>query len=1053
MGVTEELAHHCNVVCCSTLATTTQTATPETSPPLVDVVHAKMFCCWLAVYLLWKHQQLSPEEEGTIPEGSCDDETVYLGSVFPLLLRSHTTDFACPLIDRHLLMCEAALEQLPRTIMSINQFGSSATFKFRTLEIQYYFVALAVFNNSWLLHNVEVIHRKPLMRFLVELYRDSCPLSQRNFVQTLVGLIQQSGQIHSFPTEQHDNLLRGARSALTILNLSNFVGKGLVVVGADISGSAFLCGAKFVDTVFEQCDFRDADLSNTTFERSTVFHPSNKFGNLLPRCSFKITDVLSAVLSPGGNFVALTVQQNSTIRIFSVASNTCVHKLSPWPRRHHAIHTVFSADERLIACWNTQDYIIHLYSAETGKQLHKLRDNDEVQSSELGVVTFLGNSDFLVCSVADGSVGKWDCATGLCVNTVRFNRFYRQLVVSGDGDIVVGATGNVPDLMSLTSSTVVKQLKTGNFGDIKRLMLSPNNKYLAAITADKCIVLWPLEDSHPIPETRLETNSVASVNCVTLPLEPSQCKPVLKHSTTLTHLAFSADSALLAASDGNGLILLLSSETNTLKRELLFEPNCTLTFSGTRLVAASARGVKTWETTYSGYVPIPIPSHVAFSASNSVLAVAGRNSVELWAVNTGGELLRTFSFGNTATIGVLGFLPTKLNCAQTTPKLTTNTDNLHNITSDHTPTDFINNNNNDDHDHTDHPRIHHDQSNDDHEHTDHQCIHEISTKNAECVRENTDHQCIASNRENADHQRMCENVVCFVFDEWLTSDLTTMKTLSIFGEEESVSFLRSKATISPRAFSADGSTFVSVDLQHGNVEIMSTATGESTQVLQRVVEVGDCVVLSPDSTLVATLKPSGLVTVWNVERKSDIATRQIPGVSGIGVFSRDARMLAVGADSVIHVMKIAETSVVQLLGHQQSITDIAINHDTIVSCDMETLRFWELATGTIQKVVYFHVMKLCFSQDGNHLACCGVDGISVWRNNECGVNLTRCAEFSCERCVIQHPDICNNPWLQQNTEFYREPTREMFQRYGAICSDVLLDNYTNKVTKCKCTLM
>jgi WD40 repeat protein len=145
---------------------------------------------------------------------------------------------------------------------------------------------------------------------------------------------------------------------------------------------------------------------------------------------------VKAAISPNGTFLATAVDDGTT-NIWSVAGGVLLHRLtSCWPRGHHHVPLVFSADERFLLTASSRTSVA-LWSTRLGEHLWVFTEHtDAVYSAE-----FSSNMMSVVTCSDDKAAMVIDTRTGaLCY------------VLSGHGNSVISAKFSANCYWLLTAS-------------------------------------------------------------------------------------------------------------------------------------------------------------------------------------------------------------------------------------------------------------------------------------------------------------------------------------------------------------------------------------------------------------------------------------------------------------------------------------------------------------------------------------------------------------------------------------------------------------------------
>ena len=191
------------------------------------------------------------------------------------------------------------------------------------------------------------------------------------------------------------------------------------------------------------------------------------------------------------------------------------------------------------------------------------------------------------------------------------------------------------------------------------------------------------------------------------------------------------------------------------------------------------------------------------------------------------------------------------------------------------------------------------------------------------------------------------------------------------------------ASVRSVAFSPDGQTLASIE--RGTVRLWDMATSTLRHTLESQTDrLVRSVAFSPDGQTLASADDIA-VHLWNVVTGTLQHTLE-NHVGASVAFSPDGQTLASGSwgDTVLLWDVTTATRRHILEGHQRGVENLAFSPDgqTLASGDDETVRLWNVVTGTLQAALPDHtgaldirgVNNLVFSPDGQTLASSGSDG-------------------------------------------------------------------------------
>ncbi|KAL6364621.1 hypothetical protein LRP88_02024 [Fusarium phalaenopsidis] len=195
--------------------------------------------------------------------------------------------------------------------------------------------------------------------------------------------------------------------------------------------------------------------------------------------------ICATALSPDAEVVAAAAI-NGIIRIWSLATGACVHELMA--DNGEISSMAFSADSRFLSAVSS-DMAIYSWSRDTGACVQELMPpGGMVRTVE--VAAFSPDSE----TIATGSVKKvqiWSSATGRCLSTFdNLASDVKRLVFSPDSKFVALALLNSTiQIWSLSENACVNILQ-GHSGLINSILFSPDGAVLASFSMDQTIRIW-----------------------------------------------------------------------------------------------------------------------------------------------------------------------------------------------------------------------------------------------------------------------------------------------------------------------------------------------------------------------------------------------------------------------------------------------------------------------------------------------------------------------------------------------------------------------------------
>jgi WD40 repeat protein len=374
--------------------------------------------------------------------------------------------------------------------------------------------------------------------------------------------------------------------------------------------------------------------------------------------------------SPDSKTLASGAIEDSVVRLWDPATGRLIRTLeghSGWIRS-----LAYSPDGKLLASGST-DTTVKVWDAANGKALQTFKGHTDL----LGGVAFSPDSKTLASASRDGSVRLWDVATGQERTTFKFlaplipgttTRIWTTgIAFSPDGKtLAVGAVDGIARLLDAATGKSLHELM-GHTGwiVIRGVQFAPDGKTLATAGTDGSVRLWNPATGESLATLQGHQHQILAISfsadgkrLVSVSDEEGRVQiwdvaardsigTLRVGQGIIETLAFSSDSKLLGAGGFNGVIRLLSTDTEGVspelegsaaasQEELAFLPDG-------RIVAITARGqVSLFRGENQAGEPLAglegKPLAVGISRSGAVIA-AGNDAGQLvvWDAATGAQ--------------------------------------------------------------------------------------------------------------------------------------------------------------------------------------------------------------------------------------------------------------------------------------------------------------------------------------------------------------------------------------------------------------------------------
>ena len=219
------------------------------------------------------------------------------------------------------------------------------------------------------------------------------------------------------------------------------------------------------------------------------------------------TQIKSVTFSPdGGTMVSWSSYEETTIRLWEVATGKQKRTLKGHIQLVESV--AFSPDGNMLASGGL-DGTIHLWSADTGKQIHAFMDqrfaNDlAAQSAAVTFVTFNSDANVLASGHKNGSIRLWTIDSGKSIQTLSGHAgAVSSIAFSPDGHTIASTSKDATVRLWDVNTREQKQVLAGYDRTVWRVFFYPNGLPLAtefqrdgAGDQRENIRLWDLRTGH-----------------------------------------------------------------------------------------------------------------------------------------------------------------------------------------------------------------------------------------------------------------------------------------------------------------------------------------------------------------------------------------------------------------------------------------------------------------------------------------------------------------------------------------------------------------------------
>ncbi|KAF8943055.1 hypothetical protein BGZ47_005832 [Haplosporangium gracile] len=249
-------------------------------------------------------------------------------------------------------------------------------------------------------------------------------------------------------------------------------------------------GANLTGGEFDLADFRDADLTNVTFDKSWLREArlegaclkGSKFGES-PYSLLEDVPAVSAY-SLDGSLCAVALEHGS-LTVYNTSNWT---PASPSERFSDAITSVALSPDGKLLVFGDEFGVLHIWRYTATSIVSALPSNRAACISDLAFST---DGNHTATAGQDGKVGLWDTVSGLCIKVLDVHGERPSCIAfSPDGkQLVSGCSDGIIQLWDLNSDSLVSILNEHDDA-ISKVLFSPDGRHIASSSSDTTVRTW-----------------------------------------------------------------------------------------------------------------------------------------------------------------------------------------------------------------------------------------------------------------------------------------------------------------------------------------------------------------------------------------------------------------------------------------------------------------------------------------------------------------------------------------------------------------------------------
>ncbi len=362
------------------------------------------------------------------------------------------------------------------------------------------------------------------------------------------------------------------------------------------------------------------------------------------------TEAVTWIESSPDKKIFASASKGGTVKLWDIESGRLIRNLINGPRWVNCV--AFSPDGRTLAA-GSGDHVVRLWDIRTGQKIRELHGHTAtvtaLKFSFDGKVLVSGSKGIGTRIPSDDLIIIWDLVSGVPKKQISGKGTIKQLAFLPDGRSLLATTinGKTVSIWNSETGQLLRELE-GPTGDVRRIIVSPNGKYLAAKGRDVTI--------------SSRSSSYTSVLYIWhLQSERSGTRIIIEPYTTRVAIAFTPDNESIMSITQNEMKF-WDVTTGKLKNTLpvsfesWFANIDNSSPSGPSMLYGTADGLNMAYGTAKGWVGVvelksgklvydirtePLTVwDIAFSSDGTQIAVATEKHAALWDIQQGHILIR-----------------------------------------------------------------------------------------------------------------------------------------------------------------------------------------------------------------------------------------------------------------------------------------------------------------------------------------------------------------------------------------------------------------------------